>query len=86
MRGYLSPLGWKHINLTGNYVWHSSKRFTRPYLIQQRSVGDRKKLSLTFDSPFLVGERVLEHFINIDQLADSCARFDLLLKEALRLQ
>jgi hypothetical protein len=63
-------------------------RFVRwgPYLIQQRSVGDRKKLSPTFDSLFLVGERVLEHFINIDQLADSCARFDLLLKEALRLQ
>ena len=35
-------------------------------LIQQRSVGDRKKLSPTFDSPFLVGERAFEYFINID--------------------
>lgn len=21
---YLSPLGWKHINLTGDYLWRSS--------------------------------------------------------------
>ena len=23
---YLSPLGWKHINLTGDYVWRSSAK------------------------------------------------------------
>jgi hypothetical protein len=23
---YLSPLGWEHINLTGDYVWHANKR------------------------------------------------------------
>ena len=23
---HLSPLGWEHINLTGDYVWHSNKR------------------------------------------------------------
>lgn len=23
---YLSPLGWEHINLTGNYVWRQSRR------------------------------------------------------------
>jgi len=23
---YLSPLGWEHINLTGDYVWRSSSR------------------------------------------------------------
>jgi DNA-binding transcriptional ArsR family regulator len=23
---HLSPLGWEHINLTGDYVWHSKKR------------------------------------------------------------
>ncbi|WP_458250484.1 Tn3 family transposase, partial [Geobacter anodireducens] len=22
---YLSPLGWEHINLTGDYVWRSAK-------------------------------------------------------------
>jgi hypothetical protein len=23
---HLSPLGWEHINLTGDYVWRQSKR------------------------------------------------------------
>jgi len=23
---YLSPLGWEHINLTGDYVWRSSAK------------------------------------------------------------
>ncbi|WP_328803788.1 hypothetical protein [Pseudomonas sp. p50(2008)] len=23
---YLSPLGWEHINLTGDYVWRRSRR------------------------------------------------------------
>jgi hypothetical protein len=23
---YLSPLGWEHINLTGDYLWRSSAR------------------------------------------------------------
>lgn len=23
---YLSPLGWKHINLTGDYVWQQNRR------------------------------------------------------------
>lgn len=23
---YLSPLGWEHINLTGNYLWRSSAK------------------------------------------------------------
>lgn len=23
---YLSPLGWEHINLTGDYVWTQSKK------------------------------------------------------------
>jgi TnpA family transposase len=26
---HLSPLGWEHINLTGDYVWHSNKRFSQ---------------------------------------------------------
>jgi hypothetical protein len=26
---HLSPLGWEHINLTGDYVCHSNKRFTQ---------------------------------------------------------
>ena len=23
---YLSPLGWEHINLTGDYIWHEDKK------------------------------------------------------------
>lgn len=23
---YLSPLGWEHINLTGDYVWHQDRK------------------------------------------------------------
>ena len=26
MLRYLSPLGWEHINLTGNYVWHQNRK------------------------------------------------------------
>ena len=25
---HLSPLGWEHLNLTGDYVWHANKRVT----------------------------------------------------------
>ena len=24
--GHLSPLGWEHINLTGDYIWRQSKQ------------------------------------------------------------
>jgi len=26
---HLSPLGWEHINLTGDYVWQQDKRVAR---------------------------------------------------------
>jgi hypothetical protein len=26
---HLSPLGWEHINLTGDYVWHVNRRVTK---------------------------------------------------------
>ena len=26
LREYLSPLGWEHINLTGDYLWRSSAK------------------------------------------------------------
>jgi hypothetical protein len=29
---YLSPLGWEHINLTGDYIW---RRIRRPVGIDQ---------------------------------------------------
>jgi hypothetical protein len=26
---HISPLGWEHINLTGDYTWHANKRVTK---------------------------------------------------------
>jgi hypothetical protein len=26
---HLSPVGWEHINLTGDYVWHANKRVAK---------------------------------------------------------
>jgi hypothetical protein len=26
---HLSPAGWEHINLTGDYVWHANKRVAK---------------------------------------------------------
>ena len=26
---HLSPLGWEHIDLTGDYVWHANKRVAK---------------------------------------------------------
>jgi hypothetical protein len=26
---HVSPLGWEHVNLTGDYTWHSNKRVTK---------------------------------------------------------
>lgn len=26
---HISPLGWEHINLTGDYVWHENRRVSR---------------------------------------------------------
>ena len=37
---HLSPLGWEHINLTGDYVWHANKRVAagrfRPLRVPKR--------------------------------------------------
>jgi hypothetical protein len=27
MLQYLSPLGWEHINLTGDYLWRNNAKF-----------------------------------------------------------
>jgi Tn3 transposase DDE domain len=37
---HLSPLGWEHINLTGDYVWHSNKRVTKGRFRPLRSPKD----------------------------------------------
>jgi hypothetical protein len=26
---HLSPVGWEHINLTGDYIWHANKRVAK---------------------------------------------------------
>jgi hypothetical protein len=26
---HVAPLGWNHINLTGDYVWHANKRVVK---------------------------------------------------------
>jgi len=28
---HLSPLGWEHINLTGDYVWNTSKKLGKAF-------------------------------------------------------
>jgi len=40
---HVSPLGWKHVNLTGDYTWHSNKRVAkggfRPLRIPRNGFG-----------------------------------------------
>jgi hypothetical protein len=36
---YLSPLGWEHINLTGDYVWRSNSRLGAGKFRPLRPVG-----------------------------------------------
>ena len=40
MLQYLSPLGWEHINLTGDYVWRQSKRAEQGEFQPLRMIGD----------------------------------------------
>lgn len=36
---YLSPLGWEHINLTGEYVWRQSRKLEDGKFRPLRQVG-----------------------------------------------
>ena len=36
---HLSPLGWEHINLTGDYIWRQSKRVEQGKFRPLRSRG-----------------------------------------------
>jgi hypothetical protein len=42
---HVSPLGWEHVNLTGDYTWHSNKRVAkggcRPLRIPRNGFGAR---------------------------------------------
>jgi hypothetical protein len=37
---HLSPLGWEHINLTGDYVWHANKRVAKGRFRPLRTLND----------------------------------------------
>jgi hypothetical protein len=41
MLRYLSPLGWEHINLTGDYVWRQNQKIDKG---QFRPLRDTKNL------------------------------------------
>lgn len=38
---HVSPLGWEHINLTGDYTWHTNKRVAKGGFRSLRSLQDR---------------------------------------------
>jgi hypothetical protein len=42
----VSPLGWEHINLTGDYTWQTNKRVAkvgfRPLPVPRKAFGGRK--------------------------------------------
>jgi hypothetical protein len=56
---HLSPLGWEHINLTGDYVWHSNKRVAKGRFRPLRSPKD--SVTRLF-RPHPVAERALISF------------------------
>jgi hypothetical protein len=37
---HVSPLGWEHINLTGDYTWHTNKRVAEGGFRPLRSSGN----------------------------------------------
>ena len=56
---HLSPLGWEHINLTGDHVWHSNKRVAKGRFrpceapkIQRRVCSRRKRELSVLYFPF----------------------------------
>lgn len=40
LRHYLSPLGWEHINLTGDYVWRQRQKIDTGQFRSLRSIGN----------------------------------------------
>jgi len=37
---HLSPLGWEHINLTGDYIWQQSRQVEQGKFRPLRGLGD----------------------------------------------
>lgn len=42
---HISPLGWEHINLTGDYVWHANKRVAKGRFRPLRSISAANTLA-----------------------------------------
>ncbi|EMV2015322.1 Tn3 family transposase [Pseudomonas aeruginosa] len=53
---YLSPLGWEHINLIGDYVWRQSRRAED---VQFRPLRINGKASASVRTPSARGGRIL---------------------------
>ena len=50
---HLSPLGWEHINLTGDYIWHSPRQPKAGKLRPLRRPGIRRVIySVSWAGPF----------------------------------
>jgi hypothetical protein len=47
---HLSPLGWEHINLIGDYVWHVNKRVAKERFRPQRKAQDSISRLVTANS------------------------------------
>ncbi|MGF6766205.1 hypothetical protein P3T24_006551 [Paraburkholderia sp. GAS33] len=46
---HVAPLGWNHINMTGDYVWHASKRVTKGRFRRLRAVKIDQSATLTYE-------------------------------------
>ncbi|OPD96571.1 hypothetical protein HV86_16410 [Pseudomonas aeruginosa] len=56
MLQYLSPLGWEHINLIGDYVWRQSRRAED---VQFRPLRINGKASASVRTPSALVGRIL---------------------------
>jgi hypothetical protein len=58
--GHIAPLGWNHIELTGDYNWHANKRVAkggfRPLRRVRSMVNGRRALTYVM-APFLKSPR-----------------------------
>jgi hypothetical protein len=51
---HVSPLGWEHVGLTGDYLWHSDKRVAKGGFRTLRASRNQARQSLAYvNSPFL---------------------------------
>jgi hypothetical protein len=70
---HISPLGWEHINLTGDYTWHTNKRVAKGWL--QLSPKPQKPLwrALAYiNFPFLRCPDVVHQILVYDRDPNFC--------------